>query len=171
MTKHAPCACYPQGNDGDCPAPGCRATSLSASRSDEVQEWIGHMNLHLTEHDLPHAGKALRAAWPHVMAYLLDVERERDTWRELAKNAEAAIRSERGTSDGYLALNSALERESVRKTVKDIETLALEGRWEQRFQAGLQLACEEIEFRLEILWGERPDTPDDHPLSSDKDWR
>lgn len=26
-TKGAPCACYPQGNDGDCPAPGCAPRS------------------------------------------------------------------------------------------------------------------------------------------------
>ena len=64
---------------------------LVATTPDEVQEWRMHMDLHLTEHDLPHAGKALRAAWPHVRAYLVSVENERNTWRELAKNAEARL--------------------------------------------------------------------------------
>ena len=56
---------------------------------EELQEWIGHMDLHLTEHDERHAGLALRAAWPHVRRHLADVTNERNTWRELAKNAEA----------------------------------------------------------------------------------
>jgi hypothetical protein len=44
---------------------------LVAGIPDEVQEWIWHMDLHLTEHDLQHAGKALRAAWPQVRAYFM----------------------------------------------------------------------------------------------------
>lgn len=63
---------------------------------EDMQEWLWHMDLHLTEHDEPHAGRALRAAWPHVRAYLASVENERNTWRELAKNAET-IPSPRGT--------------------------------------------------------------------------
>lgn len=39
---------------------------------DDIAEWVGHLNLHLTEHDLPHAGKALRAAWPAVRSYYND---------------------------------------------------------------------------------------------------
>ena len=54
-------------------------------------EWLDHMDLHLTEHDERHAGLALRAAWPHVRAHLADMTNERNTWRELAKNAEARI--------------------------------------------------------------------------------
>lgn len=37
---------------------------------DEIQEWCWHMDLHVTEHDLQHAGKALRAAWPHISKWL-----------------------------------------------------------------------------------------------------
>ncbi len=36
----------------------------------EVMEWMWHMDLHLTEHDLQHAGKALRAAWPPVKDWI-----------------------------------------------------------------------------------------------------
>jgi hypothetical protein len=36
----------------------------------EIMEWCWHMDLHLTEHDIQHAGKALRAAWPHVSKWL-----------------------------------------------------------------------------------------------------
>lgn len=39
----------------------------------QVLEWIWHMDLHLTEHDERHAGLALRAAWPHVRKYLVEV--------------------------------------------------------------------------------------------------
>lgn len=38
----------------------------------EIQEWIFHLDLHVTEHDLSHAGKALRSAWPQVKQYFLD---------------------------------------------------------------------------------------------------
>jgi hypothetical protein len=38
---------------------------------DEILEWIGHMNFHLTEHDERHAGLALRAAWPQVRDYFM----------------------------------------------------------------------------------------------------
>ena len=41
---------------------------------EEVQEWIWHMDLHLTEHDDRHAGLALRAAWPSVRLYFLGKE-------------------------------------------------------------------------------------------------
>lgn len=66
------------------PLPECGA------RSDEISEWIGHLDLHLTEHDDRHRAMALKAAWPHVRRYLYEVENERNTWRELAKNAESA---------------------------------------------------------------------------------
>lgn len=36
----------------------------------EIQEWCWHLDLHLTEHDIQHAGKALRAAWPCVAKWL-----------------------------------------------------------------------------------------------------
>lgn len=39
----------------------------------DTLEWIWHLDLHLTEHDLQHAGKALRAAWPHVRKYLTEI--------------------------------------------------------------------------------------------------
>lgn len=74
-------------------------------RSAEVQEWLWHMDLHLTEHDLQHAGKALRAAWPHVSAYLTSVENERNTWRELAQKAESDknwLRAQRDTAEEKL---------------------------------------------------------------------
>lgn len=46
------------------------ATTASDEVPNDVMEWIWHMDLHLTEHDLIHAGRALRAAWPTVRAYL-----------------------------------------------------------------------------------------------------
>jgi hypothetical protein len=60
------------------------ASPTPSASAEEVQEWISHMDLHLTEHDIHHAGLALRAAWPHVRAYLSSVENERNTWKELA---------------------------------------------------------------------------------------
>lgn len=56
-----------------------KRASLSADRShnsklpslpEEIQEWCWHMDTHLTEHDIRHAGLALRAAWPHVSKWL-----------------------------------------------------------------------------------------------------
>lgn len=56
-----------------------RKASASADRSlkaklpslpEEIQEWCWHMDTHLTEHDIRHAGLALRAAWPHVSKWL-----------------------------------------------------------------------------------------------------
>lgn len=82
-------------------------------------------------------------------------------YRHESIDVEAALRArpEGGARDDQvLALNSALEREAVRKTVADVVKLALEGTWQPYFQAGLSLACEEIEYRLELLWGEREDT-------------
>ena len=38
----------------------------------DIQEWVFHLDLHVTEHDLSHAGKALRSAWPQVKKYFLD---------------------------------------------------------------------------------------------------
>lgn len=76
---------------------------------EDVQEWLWHLDLHLTEHDEPHAGRALRAAWPHVRTYLASVENERNTWRELAKNAEstpshvAQFAPTQGQIDGAMA--------------------------------------------------------------------
>lgn len=40
------------------------------SLPEEIQEWCWHMDTHLTEHDIRHAGLALRAAWPHVSKWL-----------------------------------------------------------------------------------------------------
>ena len=37
----------------------------------DIQEWVFHLDLHVTEHDLSHAGKALRSAWPQVKQYFL----------------------------------------------------------------------------------------------------
>lgn len=61
-------------------APEARAiaAALAALVSDEagveepedVTEWMEHMTLHVTEHDLRHAGLALRAAWPTVRGYI-----------------------------------------------------------------------------------------------------
>ena len=42
----------------------------------EIQQWIWHLDLHVTEHDLTHAGKALRAAWPQVRKHFVDLEKE-----------------------------------------------------------------------------------------------
>lgn len=70
------------GGEGDAVASG-------EGVPEDVHEWILHLDLHLTEHDERHAGLALRSAWPHVKAYLMEVRNERDTWKELAKNAEA----------------------------------------------------------------------------------
>jgi hypothetical protein len=39
----------------------------------DTLEWIWHLDLHLTEHDERHAGLALRAAWPHVRKYLVEL--------------------------------------------------------------------------------------------------
>lgn len=55
MTKHAPCACYPQGDDGDCPAPGCSAPSRSASRYSNTwsgDEFLGEVQRVLIERGL-----------------------------------------------------------------------------------------------------------------------
>lgn len=47
--------------------------SIETRAPKQVLEWIWHMDLHLTEHDERHAGLALRAAWPHVRKYLVEV--------------------------------------------------------------------------------------------------
>lgn len=39
-----------------------------------IREWFYHLELHLTEHDLPHAGKALRAAWPPVRDFFMSMK-------------------------------------------------------------------------------------------------
>ena len=68
--------------------PGCTAQAITVGMAlaeaerigsanteklpDEIQEWIWHMDLHVTEHDERHAGLALRAAWPHVRKYMLE---------------------------------------------------------------------------------------------------
>lgn len=63
----------------------CAGTTASATRRTNNQaleapmpvlEWIWHMDLHLTEHDEPHAGRALRAAWPHVREYMVKLGEE-----------------------------------------------------------------------------------------------
>ncbi len=65
----APDAPSPAATD---PAPEAR--ELSAEAPEEVREWAAHMDLHLTEHDLRHAGLALRAAWPTVRVYLRSLQ-------------------------------------------------------------------------------------------------
>jgi hypothetical protein len=63
-----------------------RASTVSETRSsaklpslpEEIQEWCWHMDTHLTEHDLRHAGLALRAAWPHVSKWLQENVRPSD---------------------------------------------------------------------------------------------
>jgi hypothetical protein len=47
------------------------AYSGTAKVPEEIQEWIWHLDLHLTEHDDRHARMALRAAWPKVRDYFL----------------------------------------------------------------------------------------------------
>lgn len=42
----------------------------------DVQEWIWHMDTHLTEHDVRHAGLALRAAWPAVRDFFASMRSE-----------------------------------------------------------------------------------------------
>lgn len=85
-----PDACkYPNDNGSRCDGV-MPALFDKTERPNDLQEWIWHMDLHLTEHDERHAGLALRAAWPAVRAYLCSVENERNTWRELAKKAESA---------------------------------------------------------------------------------
>ena len=44
----------------------------------EIQEWVWHLDLHLTEHDERHAGLALRAAWPHVRPYIAVPKKQKD---------------------------------------------------------------------------------------------
>lgn len=53
--------------------PAAPAGDLPINAPKDVLEWIWHMDLHLTEHDERHAGLALRAAWPHVRAYLVKI--------------------------------------------------------------------------------------------------
>ena len=48
-------------------APGTPSEDMPA----EVFEWFQHLELHLTEHDEAHAGRALRSAWPAVRDYFL----------------------------------------------------------------------------------------------------
>ena len=47
------------------------------SMPDEVSKWVLMLDLHLTEHDLVHAGKALRSGWPAVRDYFFYVMSER----------------------------------------------------------------------------------------------
>ena len=51
----------------DMTAPGTPSEDMPA----EVFEWFQHLELHLTEHDEAHAGRALRSAWPAVRDYFL----------------------------------------------------------------------------------------------------
>ena len=84
-------------------------------------------------------------------------------WHDARGSTEYVQHSEPddATDDQLFELNSALERESVRKLVKDASPLA--ERFALPFRAGFETACEEIMTRLEIMWGERPDpTPPEH---------
>lgn len=54
--------------------PGLTGGDVPAAAPDEVREWMLHMDLHLTEHDERHAGMALRSAWPHVRAYIAQLQ-------------------------------------------------------------------------------------------------
>lgn len=64
----------PAAGTGDRPHP-CDAplSPTAATISQDIQEWLWHLDLHLTEHDERHAGLALRAAWPHVRDYLASI--------------------------------------------------------------------------------------------------
>ena len=50
----------------------CEMKQTGEAKLSDIQEWVFHLDLHVTEHDLSHAGKALRSAWPQVKKYFLD---------------------------------------------------------------------------------------------------
>lgn len=54
----------------------------------DIQEWIWHLDLHLTEHDEQHAGRALRAAWPAVRDFFAGLRSSYIQWRHRAEAAE-----------------------------------------------------------------------------------
>ena len=48
---------------------------LPCPKTESELLWMEHLELHLTEHDLRHAGLALRAAYPTVLKYIARLER------------------------------------------------------------------------------------------------
>lgn len=60
----------------------------------EVQEWIWHMDLHLTEHDDRHAGLALRAAWPTVRNWIAELKGDYISLRNQLKASPAPVAAE-----------------------------------------------------------------------------
>lgn len=54
------------------------ASEIEQKLPPEIQEWVWHLDLHLTEHDERHAGLALRAAWPHVRPYIAVPKKQKD---------------------------------------------------------------------------------------------
>lgn len=82
-------------------AEGCRAlavrlgvpatddfTEFHECPPEDVREWMYHLEFHLTEHDLPHAGKALRAAYPTVRDWFTAQYTSMKVWRGRARRAE-----------------------------------------------------------------------------------
>lgn len=60
----------------------------------DVQEWIWHMDLHLTEHDERHAGLALRAAWPPVKDWIARLRGDYIALRNHNASAQSAAGAE-----------------------------------------------------------------------------
>lgn len=109
-----------------------RQSEKGRTRPEDVGEWMNHMDLHETEHDLVHAGKALRAAWPVVRAYIESLEhghvnyhghvnaaydKAGATYKDGYKagmQAAASIALRWDHEDGMLALSNHLEEEASR---------------------------------------------------------
>lgn len=60
----------------------------------DVQEWIWHMDTHLDEHDVRHAGLALRSAWPAVRDFFASMRSELIQLRNRLAGAKAALYAE-----------------------------------------------------------------------------
>lgn len=75
----------------------------------EIQEWLWHMDTHLTEHDVRHAGLALRAAWPAVRDHFARIRGELIQLRN--RKAPNSATSAQLDGQGFPATwNAAIER-------------------------------------------------------------
>lgn len=74
---------------------------VSPEPEPEYTEWMIHLDVHMTEHDLRHAGMALRSGWPPVKRYIWSLQKRVKALEEQLRSVPkvAARPNHGGSSD------------------------------------------------------------------------
>ena len=97
-------------------------------RTERVLLWMEHLDIHLTEHDLRHAGLALRTAWPIAKEYIEKLERELTALRaKLAAERDKALEDaakvcDDETDDGWLGTRPRAYAEMLAKRIRALKS-------------------------------------------------